>query len=121
MRMDIGALRAQTPGCAGRIHLNNAGAALMSQPTLDAMTGQLLREAQIGGYEAAADDEIDRATEVVAGLARLPAPPRTGPRMTPTRVLITRRASRSGIRTTRVPRVTMLVMRAPEHRRRRAR
>ena len=54
MRMDIDALRAQTPGCAGRIHLNNAGAALMSQPTLDAMTAHLRREAEIGGYEAAA-------------------------------------------------------------------
>jgi selenocysteine lyase/cysteine desulfurase len=55
MRMDIDALRAQTPGCAGRIHLNNAGAALMSQPTLDAMTAHLRREAEIGGYEAAAE------------------------------------------------------------------
>jgi len=43
--MDIDALRAQTPGCAGRIHLNNAGAALLAQPTLDAMTAQLRREA----------------------------------------------------------------------------
>src|SRR5262249_62133550 len=49
--MDIDALRAQTPGCAHRIHLNNAGAALMAQPTLDAMTAQLRREAEIGGGE----------------------------------------------------------------------
>src|SRR6266704_1525156 len=53
--VDIDALRAQTPGCAGRIHLNNAGAALLAQPTLDAMTAQLRREADIGGYEAAAE------------------------------------------------------------------
>lgn len=53
--MDIDALRAQTPGCAGRIHLNNAGAALLTQPTLDAMTGHLRLEAEIGGYEAAAE------------------------------------------------------------------
>ncbi len=52
--MDIDALRAQTPGCAHRNHLNNAGAALMAQPTLDAMTGHLRLEAEIGGYEAAA-------------------------------------------------------------------
>jgi selenocysteine lyase/cysteine desulfurase len=52
--MDIGALRAQTPGCARRIHLNNAGAGLLAQPTLDAMTAHLRREAEIGGYEAAA-------------------------------------------------------------------
>jgi selenocysteine lyase/cysteine desulfurase len=70
MRMDIGALRAQTPGCAGRIHLNNAGAALMSQPTLDAMTGQLRREAQIGGYEAAAEAQ-DAVAAVYAAVAEL--------------------------------------------------
>ena len=53
--MDIDALRAQTPGCAHRIHLlNNAGAALLAQPTLDAMAGHLRLEAEIGGYEAAA-------------------------------------------------------------------
>jgi selenocysteine lyase/cysteine desulfurase len=52
--VDIDALRAQTPGCAGRIHLNNAGAALMARPTLDAMTAHLRREAEAGGYEAAA-------------------------------------------------------------------
>jgi selenocysteine lyase/cysteine desulfurase len=55
--MDIDALRAQTPGCAHRIHLNNAGAALLAQPTLDAMTAHLCREAEIGGYEAAAEAE----------------------------------------------------------------
>ena len=51
--MDIEALRAETPGCAHRLHLNNAGAALLAQPTLDAMTAQLQLEAEIGGYEAA--------------------------------------------------------------------
>ena len=45
MRIDIDALRAKTPGCAGRIHLNNAGAALMSQPTLGAVTAHPRREA----------------------------------------------------------------------------
>jgi selenocysteine lyase/cysteine desulfurase len=39
--MDIDALRAQTPASTGRIHLNNAGTALLAQPTLDAMTAQL--------------------------------------------------------------------------------
>jgi selenocysteine lyase/cysteine desulfurase len=70
MRMDIDALRAQTPGCAGRIHLNNAGAALMSQPTLDAMTEHLRREAEIGGYEAAAQaqDAVAAAYTAVAEL-----------------------------------------------------
>ncbi|MGQ0716686.1 MAG: hypothetical protein ACT4NP_05090 [Pseudonocardiales bacterium] len=39
--MDVDALRAVTPGCLNRVHLNNAGAALSAQPTLDAMTGHL--------------------------------------------------------------------------------
>jgi selenocysteine lyase/cysteine desulfurase len=51
--MDIAALRAATPGCAHRVHLNNAGAALLARPTLDAMTGHLDREVHLGGYEAA--------------------------------------------------------------------
>jgi len=70
MTMDIDVLRAQTPGCAGRIHLNNAGAALLAQPTLDTMTGHLRREAEIGGYEAA-DEARDRIAAVYAALAEL--------------------------------------------------
>ena len=71
--MDIDALRAQTPGCARRIHLNNAGAGLLAQPTLDAMTAHLRREAEIGGYEAAAEARdavaatIDAIGELVGG------------------------------------------------------
>ncbi|HEY0577552.1 MAG TPA: aminotransferase class V-fold PLP-dependent enzyme [Pseudonocardia sp.] len=52
--MDIDLLRAQTPGCAHRVHLNNAGAGLMSTRTLEAMTEHLRLEAEIGGYEAEA-------------------------------------------------------------------
>ena len=51
--IDIEALRALTPGCSQRTHLNNAGAALLSTPTITRMTDYLHREAQIGGYEAA--------------------------------------------------------------------
>ena len=68
--MEIEALRAQTPGCANRIHLNNAGAALLAQPTLDAMTAQLRLEAEIGGYEAAAAVR-DAVAATYAGLAEL--------------------------------------------------
>lgn len=45
--------RAQTPGCAHRIHLNNAGAALMPQPVIDAIDEHIKLESEIGGYEAA--------------------------------------------------------------------
>ncbi|MGE5134510.1 MAG: aminotransferase class V-fold PLP-dependent enzyme [Gemmatimonadota bacterium] len=55
--MDIAALRRDTPGCANRIHLNNAGAGLMSRRTLAAVTGHLELEAAIGGYEAAGQAE----------------------------------------------------------------
>jgi selenocysteine lyase/cysteine desulfurase len=50
--------RRETPGCRERIHLNNAGAGLMPQPVLQALTGHLEREATIGGYEA--EDEAER-------------------------------------------------------------
>ena len=59
--MDVDALRALTPGCARRIHLNNAGAALLSEITVDVMTAHLRREAEMGGYEAAAAAAADIA------------------------------------------------------------
>ena len=48
----IARLRHDTPGVSGVIHLNNAGAALPSTPTLDAQIAHLRLEARIGGYEA---------------------------------------------------------------------
>jgi selenocysteine lyase/cysteine desulfurase len=68
--MDVDALRAQTPGCAHRTHLNNAGAALMSTATLSAVTDHLRLEARIGGYEAAeqARDRIDATYSALAAL-----------------------------------------------------
>lgn len=45
--------RADTPGCATRVHLNNAGASLMPSVVKDAITAHLGRESLEGGYEAA--------------------------------------------------------------------
>lgn len=67
---DIEALRALTPGCSQRTHLNNAGAALMSTPTITAMTDYLHREALIGGYEAE-DEAAERIAAVYDSLATL--------------------------------------------------
>ena len=46
-------LRADTPGCAQRIHLNNAGTSLPPLPVLRAMQEYLEFESVTGGYEAA--------------------------------------------------------------------
>ena len=62
--------RKETPGCSQRIHLNNAGAALMPQPVIDTIQAHLALENQIGGYEAAdaVSDQIENAYASVAGL-----------------------------------------------------
>ncbi|MFO1070602.1 MAG: aminotransferase class V-fold PLP-dependent enzyme [Geminicoccaceae bacterium] len=67
---EVARLRAETPGTAGRIHLNNAGSALPPQPVVEAMVAYLRREAEIGGYEAAAEASA-RLDGVYAGVARL--------------------------------------------------
>jgi selenocysteine lyase/cysteine desulfurase len=62
--------RSETPGCANRVHLNNAGAALMPDPVLSACTEHLELEAEIGGYEAAGvrAAEIERVYDNLAEL-----------------------------------------------------
>jgi cysteine desulfurase/selenocysteine lyase len=50
--MDLAQIRKDTPGCEEVIHFNNAGAALMPHPVLDAVTNHLQLESRIGGYEA---------------------------------------------------------------------
>ena len=70
MPLDLERLRAETPGVAARVHLNNAGAGLMPAPVLDAMIGYLRREAEIGGYETA-DEAAARLDGVYDSVARL--------------------------------------------------
>ena len=53
MESELVRWRKETPGCAQRVHLNNAGAGLMPQGVLDAMVAHLNREANFGGYESA--------------------------------------------------------------------
>jgi selenocysteine lyase/cysteine desulfurase len=68
--LDIESLRALTPGCSQRTHLNNAGASLLSKPTIKTMTDYLNREAQIGGYEAE-NEAADQIAAVYESLAEL--------------------------------------------------
>ncbi len=62
--------RGDTPGCANRIHLNNAGAGLMPTPVLDACKEHLQLEAHIGGYEAA-ETRADAVAQVYGDVGRL--------------------------------------------------
>ena len=68
--MEVERYRAETPGCKERLHLNNAGSALMPQPVIDAVAEHFALEGQIGGYEAQAvkRSEILAAYESVARL-----------------------------------------------------
>jgi selenocysteine lyase/cysteine desulfurase len=54
MDEDLARWRADTPAAlGGRVHLNNAGAALMPRQVHEAITDHLKREVMLGGYEAA--------------------------------------------------------------------
>ncbi len=68
--IDLQRLRAETPGCSSRVHLNNAGASLMSSPVMGAITTHLELEAELGGYEAqdAKSEEIAAAYQSIARL-----------------------------------------------------
>ncbi len=53
--IDVAAARAATPGCEAQAFLLSAGSSLPTQETIDAVIGHLRREAEVGGYAAAAE------------------------------------------------------------------
>lgn len=68
--IDVDRARADTPGVEHVAHLNNAGAALPPRQVVDAVVDHLHREAEIGGYEAAAE-RGERSEHTYDALARL--------------------------------------------------
>lgn len=68
--IDVERARAETPGCEDIVHFNNAGAALQPAVVLETVISHLLREAEIGGYEAA-DEALERRETVYRSIARL--------------------------------------------------
>ena len=70
MAFDVERARRDTPGTAHVTHLNNAGAALPPTQVTDAVVSHLRREAEIGGYEAAAEahDQVEHTYDAIARL-----------------------------------------------------
>ena len=74
--IDIVNVRADTPGCELRHHLNNAGAALMPQPVVQAIVDHIALETEMGGYEAsdarhaAVDQSYSDIAKLVGAQAR---------------------------------------------------
>lgn len=68
--IDIDSVRADTPGCAEVVHLNNAGASLPPRAVLSATVDHLEAEARVGGYEAATSraEDLNRVNDAGAVL-----------------------------------------------------
>jgi selenocysteine lyase/cysteine desulfurase len=66
----IAAWRRDTPGCAGRVHLNNAGSSFSPVTVFETELAYLRREQEIGGYEAA-DEAAGRLGEAYESLGRV--------------------------------------------------
>lgn len=70
MPIDVDRVRADTPGCTGVAHFNNAGAALQPLAVTKAMIDHLRLESETGGYEAAAQARA-RLEACYGSIARL--------------------------------------------------
>lgn len=70
MPFDIDRARKETPGCANVLHFNNAGAALIPAPVIEAVNGHFLLEITRGGYEAA-DLKSDDLQQFYTSASRL--------------------------------------------------
>ncbi len=70
MGFDVARARRDTPGASGVAHLNNAGAALPPTQVTEAVIAHLRREAELGGYEAAAaaTEQLEGTYEAIARL-----------------------------------------------------
>lgn len=68
--IDVELARQHTPGVGYVAHLNNAGASLPPVAVTEAVVGHLRREAQIGGYEAAAE-AADSVNDTYAAISAL--------------------------------------------------
>ena len=68
--IDLQRVREETPATAHRVYMHNAGAALMPVPVVEAMKRHIDLEAEIGGYAAAAQEDV-RLQAVYASIARL--------------------------------------------------
>src|SRR5262245_66581005 len=67
---DLRRWRRETAGCASRIHLDNAGAALMPRGVADAIRTHIAIEEEQGGYEAA-EGRRALVADAYASLAKL--------------------------------------------------
>lgn len=68
--IDVPQARADTPGCRDLVHLNNAGASLLTSGTLRTHIDHIELEARIGGYEAQ-DAVADRIEGVRGSIATM--------------------------------------------------
>jgi selenocysteine lyase/cysteine desulfurase len=68
--IDLDRVRAETPGARQRVFCDSAGSSLPPAPVLDEVVAHLRREAEVGGYRAAAEraEDLDAGYGVFARL-----------------------------------------------------